>query len=128
MALYDQVRCAGVGYISEWVQQGKRKYGCYSLRFTDTFSNPFVRDSAKSHLLLDVIRAVRRMRVVVAIILIHKCGSIKAWALGKFFFSVSKQRYDNVAEVCIEENEPRDEPKLTASEACVLYTCFPCSM
>ncbi|CAF1213314.1 unnamed protein product [Rotaria sordida] len=81
-----------------------------------------IADSANSHLNADVIRDLRKKRVVVAII--PKGCTMYVQVLDVSVFSVFKNHYDDVVEEYIDHNGPRSKIKLTASQSRILCTRF----
>ena len=81
-----------------------------------------IADSANSHLNADVIRDLRKKRVVLAII--PKDCTMYVQILDVSVFSVFKNHYDDVVEEYIDQNGPRSKIKLTASQSRILYTRF----
>ena len=79
-------------------------------------------DSANSHLNADVIRDLRKKRVVLAII--PKGCTMYVQVLDVSVFSVFKNHYDDVVEEYIDQNGPRSKIKLTASQSRILCTRF----
>lgn len=81
-----------------------------------------IADSANSHLNADVIRDLRKKRVVAAIV--PKGCTMYVQVLDVYVFSVFKNHYDDVAEEYIDQNGPRSKIKLTASQSRILCTRF----
>ncbi|CAF4475491.1 unnamed protein product, partial [Rotaria sp. Silwood2] len=81
-----------------------------------------IADSANPHLNADVIRDLRKKRVVVAII--PKGCTMYVQVLDVSVFSVFKNHYDDVVAEYIDHNGPRSKIKLTASQSRVLCTRF----
>ncbi|CAF1506929.1 unnamed protein product [Rotaria sordida] len=91
----------------------------------DTHPKLMIAESADPHLNADVIRDLRKKRVVVAII--PKGCTMYLQVLDVSVFSIFKNHYDDVVEEYIDYNGPRSKIKLTASQSRILCTRFTCS-
>ncbi|CAF4650088.1 unnamed protein product [Rotaria sp. Silwood2] len=103
-------------------QMSSREKSQYAHGTKDAHPKLLIADSANSHLNPDLVRDLRKKRMVVAIVP-NGC-TIYVQILDVSIFSVFKNHYNDVLEEYIEKNASKSKIRLTASQSRILCTRF----